>query len=114
MKNLLLTTLACLALLAYASLYADGADDQHDHDRARHALVAGEILPLRTILEQLEREQPGQVMEVELEQKHGVWIYEVKLLRPDTSLLKLKIDARTGEVVGMKQRAWKAQRKERD
>ena len=118
MKNLLLATFASLALLAYAPGRADGLDGAdgtdglRDHDRARQALVAGEILPLRAILERVEREQPGQVMEVELEQKHAAWIYEVKLLKPDGSLLKLKIDARNGEILDMKQRAAKAPRRE--
>ena len=56
-----------------------------DHDRARQALEAGEVLPLGTILERVERDHPGQVLDVELElEKHdGVerWVYEVKLLR---------------------------------
>jgi uncharacterized membrane protein YkoI len=38
-----------------------------DHDRARQAVEAGEVLPLRTILERVERDYPGQVVEVELE-----------------------------------------------
>lgn len=112
MKNLLLATFVSLALLAHAPGRADGTDGLRDHDRARQALVAGEILPLRVILERVEREQPGQVMEVELEQKHAAWIYEVKLLKPDGSLLKLKIDARNGGILDMKQRAAKAPRKE--
>lgn len=112
MKNLLLATFASLALLANCPAGADGTDGLRDHDRARQALVAGEILPLRAILERVEREQPGQVMEVELEQKHAAWIYEVKLLKPDGSLLKLKIDARNGGILDMKQRAAKAPRKE--
>lgn len=91
-----------LALAAGSSL----ARDSHDHDRARRALEAGEVLPLRTILERVEREYPGQVMEVELEREHdgGPWIYEIKLLRSGGSLTKLKVDARDGRVLGVRQR----------
>jgi len=38
-----------------------------DHDRAREALEAGEILPLRTIIEKLDRDYPRQILEVELD-----------------------------------------------
>lgn len=80
------------------------ADDEHDHDRARQALEAGEILPLRGILEGIERDHPGQIMEVELEHKDEGWRYEVKLLREDGTLFKLKIDARDGKVLGIKKK----------
>ena len=74
-----------------------------DHDRARQALEAGEVLPLGTILERLERDHPGQVLDVELglEKRDGVerWVYEVKLLRKGGALVKLKVDARTGSVI---------------
>lgn len=105
MKNRLLATFACLALLAYAPARAN---DLRDHDRARQALLAGEILPLKTILERIERSQPGQVMEVELEQKSADWIYEIKLLQTEGRLLKLYVDARSGEILRVKQKERKA------
>ncbi|MDP2817225.1 MAG: PepSY domain-containing protein [Polaromonas sp.] len=70
-----------------------------DHNRARQALQAGEVLPLGKVLELLEREHPGQVMEVELEQEEGRWVYEVKLLQPQGQLVKLKLDARTAALL---------------
>lgn len=88
---------ACLGL-------ATPAWAEEDHDRARRALEAGEVLPLRTILERVERDQPGQIMEVELEHEDGGWRYEIKLLRPGGALVKLKVDARDGRVLGVKGR----------
>lgn len=77
-----------------------------DHDRARRALEAGQVLPLGTILTRLERDHPGQVLDVELElEKHGGlerWVYEVKLLRKGGALVKLEVDARTGAVISRK------------
>ena len=73
--------------------------DDRDHDRARAAVEAGQVLPLRTLLGQLEREHPGQVLEVELEQSQGRWVYEIKLLQPGGRLARLELDARTGEVL---------------
>lgn len=86
-----------------------GADDA-DHDRARQALEAGDVLPLRTILERVEREYPGQVMEVELEREKGEWVYEVKLLRKGGALMKLKILARDGTILGFKEKDGKPHR----
>ena len=78
------------------------ARSEADQDRARAALQAGEIQPLTFILTRLAQTQPGQVLELELERKEGRWLYEIKLLRPGGSLLKLEVDARTGDVLRQK------------
>ena len=92
--------LLAVSLLALLGAGPGRADD--DHDRARRAQEAGEILPLRTILQRIEREHPGQIMEVELEDKDNRWLYEIKLLRSDGALVKLKLDARDGRLLGEK------------
>jgi len=77
-----------LLLLLIAALLACGSgasSASDDHERARQALEAGAVLPLRTILERVEREYPGQVIDVELERGQEknleLWIYKVKVLR---------------------------------
>jgi uncharacterized membrane protein YkoI len=75
------------------------AGDGHEHDRAREAVEAGEILSLKAILERVERTQPGQVMDVDLERRGGRWIYEIKLLRPGGAMSKLMVDARDASVI---------------
>lgn len=75
------------------------AGRKDDHDRARAAVQAGEVLPLPALLERLQRTHPGRVLELELEREHGRWIYEVKLLQPDGQLLKLEVDAATATVL---------------
>lgn len=92
---------ACLLAVPPASIAHAG---ESDHEMARRALREGKVLPLKTVLDLLERDYPGQVLEVELERDDGVFIYEIKLLRPDGQLLKLKLDAATGRVVGVKQK----------
>lgn len=84
--------LAGLALAASFAAVAGGGD----HERARRALEAGEVLPLRTVLERVERDYPGQVVEVELEREGGAWLYEIKLIRPGGAVVKLRLDARDG------------------
>ena len=97
---------ALCALLLIVGSNAGMAEEGRDHDRARRAVEAGEVLPLRTILERVEREYPGQVIDVELEREseNGTerWVYKLKLLRSGGSLIKLKVDARDGSIVGRK------------
>ena len=85
-------------MLALTCLGAN-ADNGSDHDRARKALEAGDILPLRTILDRTESVYPGQVLEVELEHKDKLWIYEIKILQSSGLVVKLKINARDGSVI---------------
>ena len=87
-----------------AGLPSARAEDRHDHERARAALQAGEVLPLSTVLDRLQRSHPGQVLELELERDDGLWVYELKLLQADGQLLKLKLDARTAQVLSAKRR----------
>ena len=87
---------AAACLLWAAAVIAPNAlaSGKDDHDRARQAAV----------LERLQREVPGQVLEVELEQERDRWIYEIKLLTPAGQLTKVKLDARTAEVLRVKSR----------
>lgn len=78
------------------------ASDQRDQERARAAVQAGEVLPLPTLLERLQRTHPGRVLELELERDDGRWIYEVKLLQAGGQLLKLEVDGATGQVLDAK------------
>ena len=95
--------LAVVVLLGLAQ--HDGrASDRDDHDRARAAVLAGEVLPLQTLLERLRRSRPGQVLELELEREDGRWVYEIRLLQPDGQLVKLDVDAATAEVLNAKRR----------
>jgi len=90
-----------LALLL-AGLAVAGERPGADQDRARAAVQAGEVMPLPALLERVQRSHPGQVLRVELERDDGRWIYELRLLQPDGRLLKLEVDARSGEVLEAK------------
>lgn len=83
------------------------ASDQ-DHERARQAVQAGQVMPLPALLDKLALTHPGQVLEVELERERyndrETWVYEIKLLQPDGQLIKLELDAKTAEVLRSKMR----------
>lgn len=99
LQHIALTSLLAGALLTVPAIAGD-----KDHDRAREAVKAGQVMPLRTVLERLEREHPGQVLDVELDEEHGRLVYEVKLLQPDGRLVKLELDAQTATVLHRKER----------
>lgn len=101
------------ALYSVAGSAPARASDAHDHDRARRALEAGEVIPLRNIIERVEQTHPGQIIEIELERDDGRWLYELKLLRADGSMAKLLVDARNGRVLSVRgSRTGEEQRKE--
>ncbi len=100
-SHLLATTV--LWLSALAPLHSATAS-AGDHQRATQAVESGEILPLRKILERIEPTHPGQVLEVELEQKKGGWVYELKILKAGGRLQKIKVDAKNGVIISDKER----------
>ena len=94
----------CLVILCMLPL-ARADRDASDHERAVQAVQAGTILPLDRVLQQLQNQYPGQVLEVELEDDDGRWIYEIKLLQAGGLLRKIKLDARTAAVLHSKTKA---------
>lgn len=89
--------LAVLLMVGGLAAPSSSAFADSDHEQARRAVQAGEILPLPQILERVARRYPGQVLEVELERKGDRWVYELKVLQSDGRLIKMDIDARSGE-----------------
>ena len=69
-----------------------------DHETARRLSASGEILPLEAILQRAHQHQPGRVLEVEFEQKHEPYIYEIEILDTNGAVWELKLDARTGQL----------------
>lgn len=110
LRRVFITSLVLASSLVIGNVQAVWASGLNDHDRARKAVEAGEVLPLKSVLERVERDYPGQVMEVELDREDSRWVYEIKILRSGGSLLKLKVDARDGTPIGMKERPKKGEK----
>ncbi len=97
--------MALAVAAATAGTAAQAAERGHgDHDLARQALERGQVLPLRTVLEKVEREYQGQVLKVEFEHDDGRFLYEIRLLQQDGRMAKLKIDAVDGRVLQIKRK----------
>ncbi len=93
---------ATLSLAAFGlPARADGA-----RENPRQFAEAGDIVPLEQLLTRIRRDYEGRVLKVELEgedRKGQVrWVYEVKVLTPEGSVLKLEYDATSMELLEMK------------
>ena len=75
------------------------ADD--DHVNARKLRESGEIMPLEKIIERARAEKLGEVLETELDQKNGGYIYEVELVDDAGQVWEIKLDAKTGKLIKM-------------
>lgn len=98
-RPILLT--AILFVVAVLSLAGAAlSDDRDDHERARRAFEAGEIMSLSRILENVKRDFDGELIEVELEDEdRRGFVYEVKLLTRDGAIVELLYDAQSGELI---------------
>ncbi|MDR2924854.1 MAG: PepSY domain-containing protein [Azoarcus sp.] len=100
MKPISLFQCFCAAcLLASVPAFADS-----DHNRAREAVLSGEIMPLEQVLQQVQKVSPGKILKVELEREAGMWVYEIKLLRDTGVLSKQYFDAKSGALLQGKPR----------
>jgi len=70
-----------------------------DHEEAYQLRREGQILSLESILQRQQETRPGQVLEVELEPKHGVMVYELEVLDERGTVWELRFDARSGELL---------------
>jgi uncharacterized membrane protein YkoI len=89
--------LAAILVVFPTGVRAGDRDD--DHERARRALEAGEVVPLDQILQEVQTHYEGTVVEVELSEEEGRWVYEVELVASDGRLLQLRIDAKSKELL---------------
>ncbi|EJL03561.1 MULTISPECIES: PepSY domain-containing protein [Pseudomonas] len=86
-----------LVLLGFCSLALARDLDQ---DEALQLRQQGVILPLEQLLQQALDLHPGaKLLEAELEEKHGVYIYEVELLDTDGVVRELDLEAATGRLL---------------
>jgi uncharacterized membrane protein YkoI len=67
-----------------------------DAERASRAAVAGEFVPLASIVTKLRARYPGEIVETELETQDGRAYYEFHVLQADGRVIEIKVDARSG------------------
>ena len=74
-----------------------------DHERARLLLEQGKIMSLSEILQQTNTTIPGKILEVELEEKGGLVVYEIEFLGEKGVVMEMLIDARDGRIISVEE-----------
>ena len=84
-----------LAAFLWAGPATAGPPDQ---DAVRLAVSRGEIRPLADILAGIRDRLPGDVVGVEVEEKKGRWVYELRVVDGKGRLFEVYVDARDGAI----------------
>lgn len=82
--------------------YNRGDDEyeyEHDHDRAFQALKRGEVLSLEKVLAAVRSGIDGTIVHTRLKRKHGIWVYELKVLGRDGRMREIRVDAKTAKLL---------------
>ena len=90
---------ACLVILFLTVVSQVSARDL-SQDQALKLRQEGKVLSSQTFIERaLERHPKARLLELELEEKHGRYVYEVELLTVQGQVRELKFDASSGELL---------------
>lgn len=89
--------LVLLSLFPGRSLVADD-----DSERARLLQQRGNILPLEQIIESAMAVKSGQILETELDEDDGRYLYELEILDEQGQVWELELDASSGELIELK------------
>lgn len=86
-----------LALLLAAT---PAASRDLDQDEALRLRRDGLILPLESVLQKAMERHPGaRLLEAELEEEDGLYVYEIELITADGIARELELDARDGRLL---------------
>lgn len=92
-----------LLVLLVTLFYLPRADSGESPANAGRLSAKGEILSLEKISQKAKSYKAGEILEVELEKKHGRYVYEIDILDADSQVWELKLDAKTGQLLKMEQ-----------
>jgi uncharacterized membrane protein YkoI len=88
-------------LLALAALAAPpSARAQSEQDRAKAAVESGQVKPLKAILKSVRKRYEGEVLDAELHEIGGRWMYRVRVLTKDGQVVDVGVDGASGQIVG--------------
>jgi uncharacterized membrane protein YkoI len=72
-----------------------------DQDRARQCAQSGECVPLNQVLKSVRRQYKGQVLDTQLFNAGGRWVYRVRILGKDGQVRDVGVDGRSGQIIGV-------------
>ena len=76
-------------------LYADDTDDLSV--QALQWVKDGTVIPFKTLMQRYEKRLNGRLLDLEVERENGRIIYELEIMRSDSVVYEIKIDAQSGE-----------------
>lgn len=79
------------------------ASSDIDQNEAQVLREQGVIMSLEEILQNVQKLKQGRIMEVELENKHGRYVYEIEIADPNGKVWELKLDASNGSLISQEQ-----------
>lgn len=74
---------------------ADSNDDLSD--RILQWVQEGKVQPLESLMQRYKKRLKGRLLDVEVEREADDIVYELKILRDDSVIYEIKINAKTGE-----------------
>ena len=86
-------------------VYKPGTEIEFDEDQDEvyQAVKKGYIRPFSEMYAAVERDLHGRIIEVELEEDDGIWVYELKL-NHNNNIIKVEYNAQTFEMLEIKGR----------
>lgn len=86
-------------------VYKPGTNIEFDEDQDEvfEAVKKGYIRPFSEMYAAVERDLRGRIIEVELEEDDGIWVYELKL-NHENNIIKVEYNAKTFEMLKIKGR----------
>ena len=96
-----LLTALFIVILCFASALQAG--DSLDHDQAADLRKQGLVLPLEKILTAAKRLHQGRVIEVELEEKRGQYVYEIEIVDADGRVWEMKFNGSDARLLSEEQ-----------
>lgn len=94
-KTLIVTTLVA-ALLGSGMAFAS---ERMRHNEVLQLRETGEIMAMEQIMTRAREEQPGHLIEAELDREDSRYVYELKILDADGRVHELEMDAASGQVL---------------
>ncbi|MCC6714225.1 MAG: PepSY domain-containing protein [Gammaproteobacteria bacterium] len=95
-------SVAAATVLAALVIGTPAAEDrpEREQDRAKRLVQEGKVLPLEAILARASTKTPGRLIEAELDEENGRYVYELEFADPATGrVTELVYDARSGNLL---------------
>jgi hypothetical protein len=75
-------------------------DDDDDSDYARDAVSEGRILPLKSVLKQIDAKRYGKVIDVRVRRTFFRDVYQIKVRDTAGAIRTIRVDAKRGTILG--------------